>query len=244
MKKSINIILIAVLAISGLIFFSPYLVLMLDSWSGILGQDRGEIRSEVNQYLSQTYGETFVIEDMHYEDVHKRFDLKVYPESNDTLIFNVSAYDREEFIEVRDDYRVVKDLIPVVEKSFPSDSYFSQVSYESPSIQITFFNNNSEALWANLIADYPENIIPTIRIITLGNPIRFIQKENQQINKLVDELKKFGFQNAYIMIKRFSFSDKTLNGISNEINKLGYEVFESRYQENLEEVCTISDIGN
>lgn len=249
-KKMIIITGILALLTGMLVFLlNPISWLAMMNWVKILQSNPGKYENQVEAYLEKEYNEPFDITEVDYNSVFDRYVMKGHPANNPKLQFNAAYYEDSDGSEIRDDYRVKKDVNPIIEKIFPGEDYYYEVEYISPTVAIDKFKSEEESEWKTMISQYPRVVSIRIELFTLVEPKSKFSYE--KILQLSSSIKNLKFENVGLFIRYYGNQEMSEEYFHNEI-KHGVDSFRSNHQEqmisyeieNLSSICTAQDVIN
>lgn len=248
-KKIIIITGILALLTGMLVFLlNPISWLAMMHWAKILQSNPGKYENQVEAYLEKEYNEPFDITEVDYNSVFDRYVMKGHPANNPKLHFNAAYYEDSDGSEIRDDYRVKKDVNPIIEKIFPGEDYY-EVEYMSPSVALNGFNSKEESEWKTIISQYPKVVSIRIDLLTLVEPQ---SKSNyEKILQLSASIKELKFEKVRFFIRYYDNQKMSKEYFHNEM-KHGVDRFRSNHQEqmisyeieNLASIFTAEDVIN
>ncbi|CAH8771860.1 hypothetical protein [Paenibacillus dendritiformis] len=91
-------------------------------------------------HLEEKYKEPFTLRSSIYNPVFNgHYEIRATPGKAETPIINVIARETSQGIDTLDDYQIKKRFQPILEKAFPTDRYYFEVTYNASGMKDSYF---------------------------------------------------------------------------------------------------------
>ncbi|OBY77596.1 hypothetical protein BBG47_21065 [Paenibacillus sp. KS1] len=232
----IGIIAVIILLIP-LIMFSPIIYMSLKYGIQTLLADKNGAMHIAEKTLEERYHQEFIVSNAKYFDVFDHFEMEAVPKDQpeSSQKFNVAVYKSSNKTEVRDDYQIRKDILPLLQQSFSDSKYFLKVRNTSPGIQLTHWNKE-DLIWDEAIKEYPVGFSVDVVVYSLSpDTEELTENEKKGVVKLAENMRNYKYKSSDLYFNRLKPSTVSNSAAVQEILEKGAE------SEGITSTCVVVD---
>ncbi|TQR41804.1 hypothetical protein [Paenibacillus popilliae] len=223
-----------------LIMFSPIIYMSLKYGIQTLLADKNGAMHIAEKKLEERYHKEFIVSNVKYFDVFDHFEMEAVPKDQpeSSQKFNVAVYKSSNKTEVRDDYQIRKDILPLLQQSFSDSKYFFGVRNISPRIKLAFWNEE-DLVWDKAIEEYPTSFSVDVEVYSLLPDIEELtDNEKRGIVKLAENMRNYGYESSKLYFYRLKPSTVTNSATVQEILEKGAS------SEQITSICAVNNLLN
>ncbi|WP_268625024.1 hypothetical protein [Paenibacillus alvei] len=223
-----------------IVMFSPIIYMSLKYGIQTLLADKNGAMHIAEKTLGERYHQEFIVSNVKYFDVFDHFEMEAVPKDQpeSSQKFNVAVYKSSNKTEVRDDYQIRKDILPLLQQSFSDSKYFFQVENTSPGIELTFWKER-DLIWDEAIEEYPAGFSVGVYIYSLlPGTEGMSENEKRGVVKLAENIRNYGYESSELYFYRLKPSAVTNSTTVQEIVEKGAT------SEQITSICAVNDLLN
>ncbi|WP_268625023.1 hypothetical protein [Paenibacillus alvei] len=181
-----------------LIMFSPIIYMSLKYGIQTLLADKNGAMHLAEKTLEERYHQEFIVSNVEYFDVFDHFEMEAVPKDQPepSQKFNVAVYKSSNKTEVRDDYQIRKDILPLLRQSFPDSKYFFRIRNTSPRIKLAFWKEE-DLIWDKAIEEYPTSFSVNVDVYSLlPDKEELSENEKRGVVNLAENIRNYGYKSS------------------------------------------------
>lgn len=205
------------------IMFYPIIYLSLKYGIQHLLADRNGAMHVAEKTLEERYHKEFIVSNVRYFDVFDHFEMEAVPKDQlePSQKFNVAVYKSSNKTEVRDDYQIRTDILPLLRQSFSDSKYFFRIRNTSPRIKLAFWNER-DLIWDKAIEEYPAGFSVDVDVYSLLPDTEGLsENEKRGIVKLAENIRNYGYESSNLYFYRLKPSSVTSSTTIQDIIEKG-----------------------